>query len=799
VVGVERVRHAQDGPQLVDQHPRVGVEGHVGQVRLVGRGAPVVAGDVGDDRHVVAAQAEDLRHGEDVLRVLVVAAEVHEDSNVVEESPHLQEQAVPGPEAVLGAQGVEEPRGERGHVCRVASVVAVLLPERGGGGQHLAGEVLDPVSLVGPDHVEEEPGTQRRIGDEHLFGLGLEEQLPVDEERRHEGLDLGEGQAVGLHQLLVVEGHRLLAEGEEALAREVPRAEAGVVPHDLIGDEARVPAEGEEVLRLPQRHLAADVLDDVLHGALKEPHPLVVAAVPRGEVLAHADRAEGVGAGVDGLAPAQEREVGAAPSHLDEEGVPAREGLVLLESLAHRDVGEAVLLGAVDRLDVDARAQAHAVEEGVAVDRLAHRARRHRAVADDAVGVHDPAEALQGPQGRLDGGRPQAAAGEGVPAQEDGARGLLEDPGRLAGGQLGHDQPDGARPHVQDGHRPEGRAAGRRGRSIGRGCHRNVSGRAHHCSSRVAKPAQGADGSRLFAPGDDAVTPSPAPDDRASLLLEDRVKRVFRELPGAVAGQEEPVHQVRVAGRRLRVALPLLARKGGSRPVTRAVKVLRHLTRAVGQGRDMDVILGLFEDRVATARSASAEQRALLSRLRAARARSRSQVAEDVLDLDIDGLRRDLRLLLGRGAATSATILARVRALREEEGKEVLRGFSRVGDRYRPEELHALRRRIRRLRYAAEVEDSVLGEESRAPVLLKRLQDGIGVVHDHHVLAGWFEEQARLAEGRNNALLARAARRERRALIGLGRLLHRALLETKPSDLALRALQAMARGRSISA
>jgi len=92
----------------------------------------------------------------------------------------------------------------------------------------------------------------------------------------------------------------------------------------------------------------------------------------------------------------------------------------------------------------------------------------------------------------------------------------------------------------------------------------------------------------------------------------------------------------------------------------------------------------------------------------------------------------------------------------------------------------------------------VRGEESRAPALWKRLQDGIGVLHDHHVLAGWFEEQARLAEARDNDLLARAARRERRAFIGLGRLLHRALLETKPSDLALRALQAMARGRHLT-
>jgi CHAD domain-containing protein len=292
--------------------------------------------------------------------------------------------------------------------------------------------------------------------------------------------------------------------------------------------------------------------------------------------------------------------------------------------------------------------------------------------------------------------------------------------------------------------------------------------------------------------------PATDPDARAALLLEDRVKRVFRELPGAVAGHEEPVHQVRVAGRRLRVALPLLARKGGRGPKARALRVLKKLTRAVGQERDMDVLLGLFEDRLANVRSATAEQRALLSRLRAARSRARAQVGEDILDLDIDGLRRSLRRLLRNGAAGAEAVLARVHALRETEAAELMRGFSHVGDRYLPDALHALRRRIRRLRYAAEVEDVVRGEESRAPVLWKRLQDGIGVIHDHHVIARWLDEQGRLAAARNSDLLARAARRERRAFVGLARLLHRALLEAKPADLALRALQVMARRRPIA-
>lgn len=289
----------------------------------------------------------------------------------------------------------------------------------------------------------------------------------------------------------------------------------------------------------------------------------------------------------------------------------------------------------------------------------------------------------------------------------------------------------------------------------------------------------------------------PTRDDRSSLLLEDRITRVFRELPGAVAGHEEAVHQVRVAGRRLRVALPLLARKGDGRTVRRAVRVLRRLTRAVGAGRDMDVVLGLFQDRLDALRSTSAEQRALLSRLRTARARSRSQVAEDVLDLDIDGLRHNLRRLLRDGAAEAETALARARALREAQGKALLRGFSQIGAHYRPAALHALRRRIRRLRYAAEVEDAVRGEDSRAPALWKRLQDAIGVIHDHDVLAAWLDEQARAARARDNALLVRAAQRERSAFVGVARLLHRALLETQPADLALRALQAMARSRSI--
>ena len=252
---------------------------------------------------------------------------------------------------------------------------------------------------------------------------------------------------------------------------------------------------------------------------------------------------------------------------------------------------------------------------------------------------------------------------------------------------------------------------------------------------------------------------------------------------------------MRVAGRRLAVALPLLARRSDGRRQRHARRVVRQLTRAVGAGRDLDVLLALYADRLATAGQSTAEQRALASRLRAARARSRASVADAVLDLDIDGLRRDLRRLEQKGLADQTAVLTRVLALREAEGADLLRGFSRIGERFRPEELHALRRRARRLRYAAEVGDVVRGEDSRAAALWKRLQDGIGVLHDHHLLAQWLDEQGRAAEARGQAQVARAARRERLVFLREARRLHRALLDTRPADLALRALAAMARAR----
>ncbi len=284
--------------------------------------------------------------------------------------------------------------------------------------------------------------------------------------------------------------------------------------------------------------------------------------------------------------------------------------------------------------------------------------------------------------------------------------------------------------------------------------------------------------------------------EKTSSFLKDRIRAVFRHLPKGLAGVEESVHQLRVAGRRLRVALPLLARKPRGRRVKRALSILRDLTRAAGLGRDLDVIVSLYEQRLAALGTPSPEQLLLRRRLRATRTRSRTRMAEALMDIEIAGVRRDLRRVVARGAEGVFTVMARLRDARDAEGLALVAGFETIGDRYDPDALHALRRATRRLRYAGEVSDALRGEDSGAPTLLKGLQDAIGTLHDHHVLVGWLDRQAAAAGAGGSSPLSEAARAEAAYFEEAGRRLHAELLERTPREVLGRALEAMGRARS---
>src|SRR3954452_24371138 len=77
----------------------------------------------------------------------------------------------------------------------------------------------------------------------------------------------------------------------------------------------------------------------------------------------------------------------------------------------------------------------------------------------------------------------------------------------------------------------------------------------------------------------------------SELLMRQRVSAVTRALPAAQQGDVNSLHQARVATRRLREVLPLLASGSAQRELERRV---RKLTRALGPVRELDVALQLL-------------------------------------------------------------------------------------------------------------------------------------------------------------------------------------------------------------
>jgi CHAD domain-containing protein len=285
--------------------------------------------------------------------------------------------------------------------------------------------------------------------------------------------------------------------------------------------------------------------------------------------------------------------------------------------------------------------------------------------------------------------------------------------------------------------------------------------------------------------------PRPSAGPSPEALLRSRIREVFRQLPGALAGQEEPIHQLRVWGRRLRVVLPLAAPKPEGRRARRALRLLRRLTRTAGRSRDLDVAIAQLEAQDASG-GAPDEARQLLKRLRAARRRTHASVVEDLLDLEVAALRRDLRAVFAGCPAGPALVLARLRHERDRLLHSVIGALSTVDVAYDPAGLHRVRRYVRRLRYTAEVADVVLGRESAAAATLQAMQERLGSLYDAHVLAAWLSPKAVAAERQGAEALAVEARRLAEIFDARSREQHALFLAEEPRGRLAVAIAAMA-------
>jgi CHAD domain-containing protein len=236
-------------------------------------------------------------------------------------------------------------------------------------------------------------------------------------------------------------------------------------------------------------------------------------------------------------------------------------------------------------------------------------------------------------------------------------------------------------------------------------------------------------------------------------------------------GGPEPVHQMRVALRRLRSAIKVLAPPERPKLLDEVEAALRELAQALGAARDWDVFVGglgrdslaAFPGEPAVARLMKAAERCRLQAYAALAARLDAPEFR-LLGLSLAELASvptPLPEALGPFAAT---------ALSHRLRKAVKAG-RRFGERT-PEERHALRLRCKRLRYAAEMFAPLFPGQGAKPFLhrLTQVQDRLGALNDaavtEHLLAGLppFKER-KLAVGlvRGYATATAAAQLDRAA------------------------------------
>jgi CHAD domain-containing protein len=222
----------------------------------------------------------------------------------------------------------------------------------------------------------------------------------------------------------------------------------------------------------------------------------------------------------------------------------------------------------------------------------------------------------------------------------------------------------------------------------------------------------------------------------SELIIRQRVAALSRTLPGAQKGDVHAVHQARVATRRIREALPLVARGRTGKSLKKSV---RTLTRVLGPVRELDVAL-MNLDQLRTSGDVS---EAAIARLRQLiteeRQRLGAEMMRHVSHYNLSKLQKKAVDAAARGPAPSGPrdprrlAVALRRAARRAEGVQV--AMENAAGIYLPDRLHHVRIAVKKLRYALEIAQDLSGSRATARInKLKRVQDLLGRMHDLEML-----------------------------------------------------------------
>ena len=253
-------------------------------------------------------------------------------------------------------------------------------------------------------------------------------------------------------------------------------------------------------------------------------------------------------------------------------------------------------------------------------------------------------------------------------------------------------------------------------------------------------------------------------DDALAHLVATLARALLHWAPLVSEADPEPVHQMRVALRRLRAALKLFRRAAACPELDEVADALRRLGRLLGAARDWDVFLGGLGGTVA---AAFATERAIARLLREADARRRTHYAALASGLAGPEFRclglRLAELAVARPWRTSEPGPIAADALRDllrHALRKRLRHVRELGteiERQPDAALHGLRLQCKRLRYSAEFAAPLFRARASRRFLrrLASVQERLGRLNDGVVAATLM---AQLGGGAGRALAAGVVR-----------------------------------------
>jgi CHAD domain-containing protein len=225
----------------------------------------------------------------------------------------------------------------------------------------------------------------------------------------------------------------------------------------------------------------------------------------------------------------------------------------------------------------------------------------------------------------------------------------------------------------------------------------------------------------------------------SELLIRQRLAALTRTLPAAQRGDVRSIHQARVATRRLREALPLVATGARGHKLER---IVQRLTRALGPVRELDVALITLDEleregevphaAIVRLRQVIGEERHLLH---AEMRRRIERTNLDKLRKRAVGAARKMPVTAARGRVRDPERLAAAQRRAARRAAALHAAIDNAAGIYLPDRLHDVRIAVKKLRYGMELTRDLSGSRAMAAIRsLKDAQDLLGRMHDLEIL-----------------------------------------------------------------